>query len=61
MSKIINENQQIKFRVVCSGNVLLETVSRSVAEQFVSTLTESTQKNVQIVPLTNSGAQVLLG
>ncbi len=61
MSKIIKETQQIKFRVVCSGNVLLETPSKSAAERFVASLTESTQQNVQIVPITTGGAQVLLG
>lgn len=58
---VINENTSVKYRVMVGGNVLLETFSLSSAEQFVSTLTETTQRNVQIVPITEDGAQVLLG
>lgn len=61
MSKLINESETIKYRVVVGGNVLLETSSLRSAEQFVASLTESTQQSVQIVPITSEGAQVLLG
>lgn len=55
------ENETIQYRVVYEGNVLLESVPRTVAEQFVSTLTKNVQENVAIVPVTQDGLQVLLG
>jgi hypothetical protein len=57
----LTETQDIRYRVVCEGNVLLESVSKTVAEQFVSTLNRGVQERVQIVPITDQGLQVLLG
>lgn len=61
MTKTINENQTVKYRVVVRGNVLLETASLRSAEQFVGSLSEATQQSATIVPITSDGAQVLLG
>lgn len=55
------ENEELKYRVVCQGSVLLEAVSKTIAEQFVSKLAKSTQREVQIIPITSDGNQVLLG
>lgn len=57
----LTEHESIKYRVIYEGNVLLESVPRSVAEQFVATLSRGVQENVTIVPVTNDGLQVLLG
>lgn len=57
----LTEHETISYRVIYEGNVLLESVPRSVAEQFVSTLSRGVQENVAIVPVTNDGLQVLLG
>ncbi len=57
----LTEHESIKYRVIYEGNVLLESVPRSVAEQFVATLSRGVQENVAIVPVTDDGLQVLLG
>lgn len=57
----LTEHESIKYRVIYEDNVLLESVSRSVAEQFVATLSRGVQENVAIVPVTDDGLQVLLG
>lgn len=57
----INENEVISYRVVCEGSVLLDSVPKSVAEQFVSTLNTNTKEKVEIQPVTQDGLQVLLG
>lgn len=57
----LTENETIKYQVVCDDSILLESVTRNVAENFVSTLATSVQERVQIVPITTDGLQVLLG
>lgn len=57
----LTETQEIRYRVVCDHNVLLEAVPKLVAEQFVSTLSRGVQERVVIVPITDEGLQVLLG
>lgn len=57
----LNETEIIKYRVKYNGNVLLEAVSRTAAEQFVSGLDKNVQETVEIVPITNDGSQILLG
>ena len=57
----LTEHESIKYRVIYEGNVLLESVPRSVAETFVASLSRNVQENVAIVPVTNDGLQVLLG
>lgn len=57
----INENEVVTYRVVCDGNILLDSVTRFVAEQFVSTLNTNTKESVEIQPVTRDGLQVLLG
>lgn len=59
--KQLKEETKIKYRVICLGNVLLDNVTMRVAENFISTLTESTQEQAKIVPITEDGLQVLLG
>lgn len=57
----LSEHEIIKYRVVYAGNVLLESVPRAVAEQFIANLAKNVQENAQIVPVTDNGQQVLLG
>ena len=57
----INENGGVSYRVVCDGNVLLDSVTKFVAEQFVATLNTNTKEKVEIQPVTEDGLQVLLG
>jgi hypothetical protein len=57
----LNENVNIKYRVVYNNNTLLESVPKSVADNFVSTLAKNVQENVSIIPITDDGLQVLLG
>lgn len=57
----LNENEAVSYRVVCDGNILLESVPKFVAEQFVSTLSTHVKETVEIIPVTSDGLQVLLG
>lgn len=57
----LTENEIINYRVVHNGSTLLESVPRTIAENFVSTLAKDIQENVSIVPVTQDGLQVLLG
>jgi len=57
----LQENETIRYRVVYADNVLLESVPKTVAENFVSTLSRAVQESVEIVPVTSDGSQVLLG
>ena len=59
--KQLQENETISYKVIYGDKVLLDSVPKSVAEQFVSTLGKSVQEAVQIIPVTNDGLQVLLG
>jgi hypothetical protein len=57
----LTENNIVTYRVVYAGNVLLETASKPVADQFVAGLNKDVQEQVRIVPVTDAGLQVLLG
>lgn len=61
MSNLINETQTIKYRVQVDGIVLNESLSKSLAEQFVSSLLPDQRSKAVILPITESGSQVLLG
>lgn len=61
MNKLINETQQLRYRVVLDGKILHESVNQNLASNFVSTLTIEQQQKAQIVPITENGHQVLLG
>tara|TARA_S200002703_G_scaffold152863_1_gene153773 strand:+ start:224 stop:409 length:186 start_codon:yes stop_codon:yes gene_type:complete len=61
MNNKILENESIKYRVVLDNRVLAERTSELLAEQFVATLTPEQQSNVNIIPITEGGKQVLLG
>ena len=43
----INENEVVSYRVVCDGNVLLDSVTKFVAERFVATLNTNTKEKVE--------------
>ena len=60
MSQLV-ENENISYSVVHRGAVLLESVPKVVALNFVSTLTRDVQEHTDIVPVTQDGLQVLLG
>jgi hypothetical protein len=57
----LQENETVRYRVMCGENVLLESTSKHVAENFIATLSKSTQEQVLIIPVTADGLQVLLG
>jgi hypothetical protein len=59
MSDRILESESIKYKVTLNGQTLTEAQSKNLAENFVSTLTAEQQKNVKIVPITESGQQLL--
>jgi|TARA_R110000851_G_scaffold197882_1_gene348962 hypothetical protein len=59
MNDRILESENIKYKVLLNGQTLTEAQSRNLAENFVSTLTAEQQKNVQIVPITEGGKQLL--
>lgn len=58
---LITENSAVKFQVKLNGQVLTEAQSRTLAEQFVSTLSPEQRSNAQIVPITEGGQQILFG
>lgn len=57
----LQENETIRYKVVYGDKTLLDSVPKSVAEQFVSTLGKNVQESVVIIPVTEDGLQVLLG
>lgn len=57
----LTENEVVKYRVVHNGSILLESVPKLVAEQFVGSLAKTIQETVEIVPVTSDGMQILLG
>lgn len=61
MDKIINEHTMVEYKVVYEGNVLLEHVSKMVAENYIAGLPKQVKESVKLIPITNDGLQVLLG
>lgn len=59
MNDRILESESIKYKVVLNGQTLNEAQSINLAEHFVSTLTSEQQKVVKIIPITESGQQLL--
>ena len=57
----LTENEVVKYRVIHNGSILLESVPKLVAEQFVASLAKTIQETVEIVPVTSDGMQILLG
>lgn len=60
MKDFINEQETMKFRVVVGSKVLLEAISKTMAEQFIATLDPSTQTEARIIPITKEGKEFLL-
>jgi hypothetical protein len=62
MDNLIVDNDELKYRVLDkNGKVLREGVIRSVAERFIENLRESKQEGVRMVPIIETGEQVLFG
>lgn len=57
----ITENNKVAYRVMLHGSVMLDNVSKNVAEAFIATLTANTQSEIELVPVTQLGEQVLFG
>ncbi len=57
----LSENETIRYKVVYDGKILLDSVPKSVAENFIGTLDKTIQESVNIIPVTEDGLQVLLG
>jgi hypothetical protein len=58
---LINETATIKYQVKLGNQVLTESHSRPVVEQFITTLSEEQRQKAVIVPVTEAGQQVLFG
>lgn len=62
MDNLIVDTDELKYRVLDkNGKVLREGVIRSVAERFIENLRESKQDGVRMVPIIETGEQVLFG
>lgn len=61
MNDTILEAETVKYQVVLNGSVLHGPTSKGLAENFVMSLTEEQRNNVQIIPVTDNGQQILLG
>ena len=60
-NNIISENTTIKFRVVVDGITLYEAASREAISSYIANLIPETRAKAQVVPITESGQQILLG
>lgn len=60
MSNII-ENTVSKYRVVVDGVPLYEAVEYTAATAYIANLLPDTRAKAQIITITESGQQVLLG
>ena len=60
MNKIL-ETEKIQYEVRLNGQVLTTTQSVRLAEGFITSLDEAKQELAEIVPITGSGQQILMG
>lgn len=61
MDSLIIDNREPKYRVMdAEGNILRENVARSIAIRFIESLGEA-QSGVYMVPITDTGDQILFG
>lgn len=62
MENIIIDNQEIRYNVVDGkGKILRESVIHSVAIRFIEGLKKDAQKEVKLIPIVESGDQILFG
>ena len=61
MNAQILENERLQYQVRLNGQVLTTAQSQHLAEGFVASLDHEKQKLVEIVPITASGQQLLMG
>ena len=61
MTNLISEEQTVKYQVKLNGQVLTEAPSEALAQQFIMSLGEEQRKQAVVVPITESGHQILLG
>ena len=61
MNNMIRETQNVRYQVKVNGITLNESVSKTLAEQFISTLLPEQRNQAIIVPVTDQGSQVLFG
>lgn len=61
MNTLISEEQTVKYQVKLNGTILTEAPSQILAEQFIMTLAKKQQSEAVVVPVTESGQQILLG
>jgi hypothetical protein len=61
MDNLISEEETVKYQVKLNGQILNEAPSKLLAEQFITTLAKEQQQQAVIVPVTESGQQVLFG
>lgn len=60
MNKVL-EGNEAKYNVIVGKEVKRFCVSKSIAENYVSNLSEGEQHDVKIIPVTDDGQEILLG
>lgn len=58
---LINENEQVKYKIILEGKTLAERDSKILAEMFINGLPDNIKEKAQIVPSDSHGKQILLG
>lgn len=61
MSTQLTETETVTYQVIVNGAVLNESASVQLAKSFVLQLTPEQRAVAQIVPIVESGKQILLG
>ncbi len=62
MNKMINEVEQVKYVIKVNGRIVSVSFSSvALAEAAITNLAESDRVLAEIVPVTNTGQEILLG
>lgn len=61
LNNMIKENEAMKYQVMVNGQIVHESASMNLAENFLLSLLPEQRQNAKIIPVTNSGKQFLLG
>ena len=59
MNKLINENKQLKYRIIVNGKVINECLTKEIANSTILTLPVELQEHAMIIPVTDEGKQIL--
>lgn len=61
MSNMINDTNTVEYAVILEGVTVYKSVNRLVAENFKNNLPLDERNKANIIPVTQTGQQVLLG